>query len=142
VPRPAPAAPALGDPGRQLLEVLLNRPDLFGNVAEKVGPDDFPQPPLRTVARALWELAEADRLSLADLLGREDLAGESALLVELAEEGARRGNYEPTLAGAVEALAHRRQQGPGDEADDEDEMLRRIQHRARQPDPRKRPRIC
>jgi len=130
---------------RHLLEVLLNRPDLFGHAADRVDPEDFSSAPLRSLATAMWELGNEGRLSMDGLLGQEELAAQAPLLVALAEEGERRGNFEQTLAGAVDSLTYHRsrRQGRqlGGEGDYNDETLLRIQEQARQPDPRKRPRI-
>jgi DNA primase len=94
----------------QLLEVLLNRPELFDSVVEKIDPEDFTDPALAQIARTLWRVGHEGRCGLAEMLCREEMSPYSALLARLAAEGARRGNFESDLAGAMEYMAYRRQQ--------------------------------
>jgi DNA primase len=131
-------------PERQLLEVLLNRPELFDNVMERVDPTDFSDPHLRALARVMWPLGMDGRLSIEELVAREDLAELAGLVAELAAEGERRGNDEQTLTGAVEHLLYRRSRQHMQElrvAADDDEALRTLSSQLRSPDPRRLPRI-
>ncbi|MGB2820292.1 MAG: toprim domain-containing protein, partial [Phycisphaerae bacterium] len=86
---------------RNLLEVLVNRPDLFDLAAERVDPEDFRDAQLRTVAECVWAMGHAGRLSLEELLALEAMGHCGGLLTDLAEAGERRGNFEETLDGAV-----------------------------------------
>jgi DNA primase len=90
-----------------LLEVLLNRPELFDTVVEKIDPRDFTDPALAQIAQTLWKLGHEGRAGLAEMLCREEMSPHSALLARLADEGARRGNFEATLAGAVAYMSDR-----------------------------------
>ena len=94
---------------RNLLEVLLNRPDLFDLAAERIDPHDFVDPQLRTVAECLWALGAAARLSLDELLAAEAMSDHGGLLTDLAESGDRRGNFEETLQGAISYLLRRQE---------------------------------
>ena len=145
----APAGPPKTEPAllaeRHILEVLLNRGDLFDHCCEKVDPQDFADPALRTLAKAVWDAGHAGRLRLEELLASEDLAPLGSVLADLATEGERRSNYEQTLDGAVELIVYRRHQqetrdlradGMGD-----DEKLRRFHKRQNQPDLRRLPKI-
>jgi hypothetical protein len=117
-PSTASGSPQGPDPNvaeAQLLEVLLNRPDLFPTVAEKVDPGDFSDPALASLAEGLWRLGHEGRCGLEELLCREEMSPHTALLARLAREGARRGNYDLTLAGALEFMAYRHQQRQLDE---------------------------
>jgi len=104
-------APASGpDPNlveTQLLEVLLNRPDLFDSVVEKLDPTDFADPALGTIARSMWAAGHEGRCGLEELLAREEMSPYGAVLARLAAEGARRANFEATLAADLEFLAYR-----------------------------------
>ncbi len=149
---PAPAAPA-GPPKtepallaeRHVLEVLLNRSDLFDHCCERVDPRDFADPALRAIATAVWDAAHAGQLRLDELLACEPLAPLGGLLADLATEGERRGNYEQTLDGAVELIVYRRNRQETRElrsdAMSDDDKLRRFHNRLNQPDARRRPKI-
>ena len=94
---------------RNLLEVLLSRPDLFDLAAERIDPHDFADPALRAVAECVWALGSAGRLSLEELLAAEAISDRGGLLTDLAESGDRRGNFEETLHGAISYLLRRRE---------------------------------
>jgi hypothetical protein len=130
---------------RHILEVLLCRPDLFDDVAERIDPGDFTDPALEQIARHCWRLGLGGHLRLEELLACEQLAELGGLLAELAEVGHRRGNHEKTLAGAVECMLYRRDRDEIEElkasAGADDQMLRQLQSRLRRADVRKRPRI-
>jgi len=123
--------------------VLLNRPDLFDQVAERLDPKDFPDPPLRPVAECLWALGRDGHLTLEDVLASEAMADLGPLLVDLAMAGQRRENYEQTLNHAVEHMLYcRKRQRLQDlkSSGYSGETLRRIQETAGS-DVRRRPRI-
>lgn len=136
---------ALGsDAQREVLEVLLNRPDLFAPTAERISPQDFTDPTLRQIAQALWSAAAGGGVRIDELLAREELSSCAGVLVELSGAGERRGNYEPTLAGAVENLVYRRGRREVQDmksAGLSDESLRTISDHLRQEDPRRHPKI-
>jgi len=94
---------------RNLLEVLLNRPDLLDSAAERIDPQDFQDPRLRAVAECLWRMGQAGRLSLEELLAVEAMSRLGGLLTDLAEVGESRGNFEETLRGAVSSMLRRRE---------------------------------
>ena len=154
--RRPPATPAAEDPGRwvsdsptalaerQLLEVLVNCPELFDLAAERIDPPQFRDPALRTVAEAVWALGQAGRLSLEELLACEAMAGWGGLLTDLATEGEHRGNFEPTLHGAIAHVLYCHDAagpaaGPVDPRSDE--ALRRFTRGHRAADLRRHPRI-
>jgi len=144
-PAPADAAAAASRLAEQeLLEVLLNSPELFDQAAERLDWTDFADEALRDVARCVWQMGHAGRLTLEGLLAREELAGRGGLVTDLAERGQRRGNFAETLHGAVAHVLYwcerRRRAGAG--ADLTDEALRRLSGRGVGPDLRRRPRIA
>jgi DNA primase len=153
IPRPsrAPATEPAGmetgvgsDAQREVLEVLLNRPDLFNQVVEKVSPDDFTDPTLREIAQAVWPAAPQGTLRIDELLARPELSPHASLLVELAGVGERRGNYERTLEGAVEDLIYRRGRRQLQQLKTEglsDESLQALTDHLRRPDVRRHPKI-
>lgn len=150
IPRRSQVPAAEGDPvgpmqssaARQVLEVLLNRPDLFDQVAERLDPKNFPES-LGPVAERLWTLGRGGHLTLEDMLASEAMAELGSFLVDLATTGQRRGNHEQTLAHAVEHMLYcsgRQQMQDLRSSGYTGETLRRIQETAGS-DVRRRPRI-
>ncbi len=93
---------------RHVLEVLLNEPSLLDNVLEQIGPVDFVDPVLAAIAAEVWSRGLAGGLKVDQLLASSAMAPYSGVLADLIDDGARRGNYEQTLAGAVEFMVYRR----------------------------------
>ena len=60
-------------PEREILEILLNAPELFSLIEGKINPEMFADPELQPVAKQVWNLARQDRLDISTLL----LAAES-----------------------------------------------------------------
>ncbi len=149
--RPAPTGPreesSLGAgpelrAQRHVLEVLLNRPDLFESAAERVGVEDFANERLGAIARCVWELGTAGRLSLDEILPMESMSPHAGLIAELVEAGEQRGNYEATLAGAVEHLVYRRSRRDTEAIKSSgltDQTLHELDQRLRRPDARRFP---
>jgi len=126
---------------RHLLEVLLNRPDLFDQAAERLDPKDFTDEQYHKIARRVWAAGGAN---LDELLAEEETTSLGGLLTDLAAEGERRGNYEQTLAGAVQDILYRRQRRELDDlraSPTSDEALRELSQRLRQPDVRRHPKV-
>jgi DNA primase len=129
---------------RHLLEVLVNRPDLFDSVAERLGPDEFTSPPLKAIAERVWKLGAKSRLTLDDLLACEELAEHGATLADLAACGEQRGNYEATLSGAVQDILYRREMRELEAlkaSGYSDQTLEAILQRHREADRRRYPKI-
>ena len=147
VARPAEQAQPLADgptqrAERQLLEVLLNECDLFDDVHERIDPHHFRDPALRAVAECVWRFGVEGQLCLENVLASEELADYGSVLADLATAGELRGNYQPTVNGAVELMQYH-----ADRADLreiragglDDDALRRLQQRLKAPDARRRP---
>jgi DNA primase len=125
---------------RQLLEVLINRPDLFDLAAERIDPADFQDAELRTVAEAVWALGQAGRLCMEELLAAEATSNRGALLTDLAREGERRGNYDQVLRDMVSHLLYWREKHQLPAAPDgqyAEEDLREVMRRVQAGDPRR-----
>ena len=120
---------------RQILEVLVCRPDLFDAAGERIDPGDFTDQRLREVAQCIWRLGTAGRLEVDSLLSAEELGPYGDLLASLTLEGQARGNYEQTLNGALDKLLHRKSlqeyQNVKANGIGSDEALREIQQRLR-----------
>ena len=90
---------------REILEVLLNEPKLFEAVKEKTTPELFDVPILHQAATALFETLRTETTAnLADILARAESVELSKCLVELAQTGEQKGNFESRLTGAVDTL--------------------------------------
>jgi DNA primase len=93
---------------RQILEVLFNRPDLL-DAAQRILPraEDFSDPDLAEAAKYLWQRrGQEDSKSLAHVLAQCEDPALCDMITDLAASGAARENYENTLAGALNNLAH------------------------------------
>jgi len=127
---------------RQLIEVLLNRPDLFDHAAERLDPRDFTSADLQAIATRAWALAQDGTLTLEGLMNSQEMSPYASLLADLAFAGEQRGNYEPTLAGAVEHILRRRDRSEVQQlksGDLSDEKLRQLSQRLGDTDLRKHP---
>jgi len=129
---------------RELLEVLVNMPDMFDMAAERVDWNDFTDPKLRLVAQRVWALGQAHRLTLEDLLADEALLELGGLVTDLSAAGEKKGNYEETLHGAVSHILYvrqNRQLAPVSEDRYNDEALKKVLQRHRVADIRRHPKI-
>ena len=96
---------------REILEVLLNEPKLFDVVKQKVTPDVFDVPILSQTATILFEaLNTGPGISLAQILARTESVEVSNCLTELARAGEEKGNFQPRLTGALDALVRHQAQ--------------------------------
>jgi len=129
---------------RHMLEVLLNRPDLFDHAAERLDKRDFTDEEYRGIAGRVWSAGMEGRLSIEELLAAEESAAVARLLTDLASAGARRGNYEQTLDGAIERMLYERERRDLEalrSRSPDDEALRELSQRLKTPDVRRHPRI-
>ncbi len=128
---------ALPSEEKWLLESLLAEPRLVEAAAARVSPDDLRSVELQIILRAVYEAFQADGdVRLASVV---TAAGElGALVVALAESGARQSNHERRAADCMERIAQRRKretraqlkrrlvEGAGDKGD-EDRILKELQ---------------
>ncbi len=129
---------------REMIEVLLNKPELFDHASERVDWHELTDAPLREVARWVWELGQAGHLTLDAVLAQEAMSGLGGLITDLADAGERRGNYEATLHGAVSHLLYVREKhggGLAERAGMDEDALRRLSRRGLGEDMRRTPRI-
>jgi DNA primase len=92
---------------RQILEVLLNEPSCYADVADVLDPSAIEDPALAAVAKALisiFDSAGPDGFRLNDLIGKLELPSFAALVTDLQIRGEHRGGYEQAIQGAVECL--------------------------------------
>jgi hypothetical protein len=93
---------------REVLEVLLNRPELYNLVLHQIpAAGSFKDPVHRVIAEIVWPfLHENPTGRLNELLALIDSMEISRLVTDMAQRGAARGNYEETLAGALRLIEH------------------------------------
>lgn len=117
---------------REILEVLLNRGDLFEKLAGNITTADFQVPVLRQIAAPLFELiSTGGKLELAELLSRLESVEAGSAAVQLAEAGLKKANYTRRLDKAVDVIINRAKQVQKDNAkqslgDNETDSLRKI----------------
>ncbi len=118
---------------RDVLEVLLNEPGLFGEVAGRIGPDAFGGGVLREIAESVFRLCAGDGSpAVGEILAGVESVEAGSAVVELAEEGEKKGNYRQRLCDALDvidgcrAAANREQLKSGDLTDENTEALRKI----------------
>lgn len=145
-----PAAAAAGENGpaglaeQHVLEVLLNRPDLFDHAAERLDSRDFADEQYRRVAELVWAAGADGRLNLEELLASDGSQSLARLLTDLAGAGERRGNFEETLEGAVTYMLYQRERRDQEvlrSSPRDDEALRELSQRLKTPDVRRHPKI-
>jgi DNA primase len=115
---------------REILEVALNQPGLFDNIRKRIDPALFDVPILRQVADVLFEtLAAEPDASLAAVLARTESPQQGSAIVELAQAGEKKGNYQTRLNGAldaVESFQARKTKGETETGKDQEQLLRRF----------------
>jgi len=90
---------------REILEVLLNKPDLFDLVTPKIKPDTFDVPILKQIAAIVFETLSAEpNTALATILAKAESPQASSAIVELARAGEQKANFQSRLTGALDAM--------------------------------------
>jgi DNA primase len=94
---------------REVLEVLLNEPALYASVRQKITAEAFDVPILEQVAAILLETLSADaNASLKEVLARTESVELGRCVMELAQAGQEKGNFESRLAGAMKTIERSR----------------------------------
>lgn len=91
---------------RQLLEVLLNKPDLFAMVRGFVtGPELFRNAIDQAIAKRVWDYCSRGGAGpLSEIMATCQDPELCDIMTDLAADGEKRGNYEKTLEGALANL--------------------------------------
>jgi len=123
---------------REVLEVLLgsrlagapNEKDLFEIAKQKITVELFDVPILRQIAAILFETLNAEpKPSLAEMLARVESVELGECLVQLAQAGEEKGNFNARLIGALDAIERyqaRRKKSRIKEVEDKRQFLRRV----------------
>lgn len=127
-----------------LLGALLNQPELFPSICDRLEADDFRSPLLRPMAQHVWSLGVQGQLSLAAVLAADPGVEWAQAITDLQLSGQERGLHEQTALEACQDLLRRRRQ---DEMQamklqgNDDQALKQIQEEGRRPDRRRLPRL-
>ncbi|MBC8468626.1 MAG: DNA primase [Planctomycetes bacterium] len=115
---------------REVLEVLLNEPNLFEIFKQKITPDIFDVPILKQIAEILFEALNTDvNTSLAEILAKTESVELGNSLVELSQTGQEKGNFQARLKGALDAIERHREQKQNSfikTIDDQKQFLRKV----------------
>ncbi len=117
---------------REILEVLLNEPKLFADIAGRIKVEDFDVAVYQEIAKAVFSaLAENPVASLTGVLTRIESEEGGNMVVELEANGGRKGNFSRRLVDAVDVIESRRADMAREElkrglSDDDTDALRRV----------------
>ena len=90
---------------REVLEVLLNEPALFASVSGRIGVEVFSAGVLREIAESVFGLCAAGgSLTVGEVLGGVESVEAGSAVIELADEGEKKGNYEQRLCEALDVM--------------------------------------
>ena len=90
---------------REILEVLLNEPELFETVQQKITVELFDVPILGQIAEILFETLREDiHAPLRQILAGTESVQLSNCVMELAQDGEQKGNFEARLSGALHTI--------------------------------------
>jgi len=90
---------------REILEVLLNEPKLFEIVKTNLTAEVFEVPILKQIATILFEaLTRNPDVRLTDILAAAESVQEGNVIVDLAQAGEEKGNFQSRLTGALDAV--------------------------------------
>jgi DNA primase len=90
---------------REILEVLLNEPNMFDLVKQKITVENFDVPILGRIAALIFEtLSTGQKTSLAAILAKTESVELGQCIVELAESGEEKGNFKARITGAIDVL--------------------------------------
>ena len=90
---------------REILEVLLNKPELFETVSRQITAETFDVPMLKQIAAILFETLSAEPgASLKAILAKAESPQAGSAIVELAQAGQEKANFQSRLTGALDAV--------------------------------------
>jgi DNA primase len=115
---------------REVLEVLLNEPNLYDIAKEKISADMFEALISRQIAGILFEILGSDAdTSLRGILARTESVELSNCMMELAQAGEEKGNFKARLDAALDTIEHhqiRARNSRVETVDDQRKYLRRV----------------
>ncbi len=94
---------------QEIIEVLLNEPTLYAQFGDKLTLDLFDVPVLKQVAQVLIdELSGNPRCELASLLAKVESVDLSSCIVDLAQRGQEKANYQSRFLDSLNVLLRNR----------------------------------
>ena len=94
---------------REILEILLNEPKLFELVKQKITAETFDVPILSQTASVLFEtLNSRPEALLKEILAKAESVQTGQCIVQLAQQGEEKGNFQSRLKGALSAIERHR----------------------------------
>jgi len=107
---PQPKAKTPGDvfytAQREIIEVLLRQPDMFGKIEGRIAPAMFEEN-LRAIAEPLFEtLRSGQEPTMTLLLGRIEQPEAAKILLELDEQAGQKGDFIRRLDDAMDTIQH------------------------------------
>lgn len=96
---------------REILEVLLDRPELFKSVKQKISAEDFDQKVLKQIFVLILETVKnSNCVSPAEILSRTESPSIAGVITQLVQAGEKKGNFTARLEGAIEAIDRHKNQ--------------------------------
>ncbi len=90
---------------REILEILLNEPELFKLVKQKITAETFDVPILSQTADVLFEtLNSRPKASLVEILAKAESVEMGQCITQLARQGEEKANFKSRLNGALSAI--------------------------------------
>jgi len=121
----------LNEAQREILEVLINEPELYKNAKEEITIEFFDEPVLKQIAELLLEALKSEpRMPLNQLLSRTESVELAGYITELAQEGAEKGNFKLRLNKAVDSLLRQKEKRKIEGIKDKDKKFRKIAENA------------
>jgi len=116
---------------REILEVLLNRPQLFEPVKDQITPDIFDVPVYKQIASTLLETLTSNGPDDAfnTVIRMTQSTDASGLVIDMADAGEQKANYQARLDGALAAVLRYRAAQARDrikQIKDHKQLLRRL----------------
>jgi len=124
---------------QEILEVLLNEPKLFEFVKQKITDEDFNVPILKQIATILFETLNTNiKARLTEILAKAEAPEAGSVIVDLAQAGEEKGNFQSRLTGAMDAIQRYQAQRRKSEIktiEDQTQFLRRYSENTAKQDP-------
>ena len=115
---------------REILEILLNEPKLLESAKQKITAELFDVPILKQIAAILFERLNTNAaVNLEEILAGVESAELSSVIVQLAQLGEEKGNFQSRLTGALDAVRRYQQQRKKssiEAIEDQTQFLRRV----------------
>ncbi|MHC4075286.1 MAG: DNA primase, partial [Planctomycetota bacterium] len=114
---------------REILEILLNKSCFFDSIRQKITARDFTVPILRQIALIAFEtLAVKSDASLAEMLAKTESIEVGNLIVELAQTGQEKANFQSRLDGVLDAIEQYQIQKKKSETKTFEDRVRFLKH--------------